>query len=183
MDVKLVVFKPNGDRKDITLPKGEVLIGRQKDAQLRLPLPSVSRRHAEIVHTDDSVTIRDLGSSNGTYCNDEKLDAEHTLRAGDVVSVGPIRFTVQIDGLPASIQAAAPPPPPDLSETPPAPSASPPPPAAAATTPDDDDDDDGDLDETVTKTAGLGGLLGENIEESSVFDFDFEFDEDDNPKL
>jgi pSer/pThr/pTyr-binding forkhead associated (FHA) protein len=178
MDVKLVVFKPNGARKDITLSPGRYLIGRQKDAQLRLPLPSVSRHHCEVVHEGEDLRVRDLGSSNGTFCNDERLEAERSLRAGDVLAVGPCRFTVQIDGEPAlEAPAPAPPPPaPDLSETPPAPAAAP---ASAAM-----DDDDSDLDETVTKSTGLGSLLGDGItEESSVFDFDFDFEEDDNPQL
>lgn len=171
-DIKLVVFRPDGSRKDIPLRKGRYVIGRSAQATLRIPLPSVSRQHCEIVCDGESVTIKDLGSSNGTYCNDEKVD-EGPLRAGDVLGVGPCRFTLQVDGQPANVQPVTTTEP-DLSETPPAGEA---PPTASH-----DSDMPTDLDETVTK-AGLGSILGNITDDSSVFDFDFDFEDDENPKL
>lgn len=49
------------------LAEGTQLIGRGESNDIRLPHPSVSRRHAELTVTDDHITIRDLGSANGTY--------------------------------------------------------------------------------------------------------------------
>jgi pSer/pThr/pTyr-binding forkhead associated (FHA) protein len=49
------------------------------------------------------VTIRDLGSSNGTYLNQERVD-EAKLSAGDLVAIGSLVFLVQIDGSPEEFE-------------------------------------------------------------------------------
>jgi pSer/pThr/pTyr-binding forkhead associated (FHA) protein len=49
------------------------------------------------------VTLRDLGSANGTYVNNKRVN-EVDLRAGDHVVVGPVVFTVQIDGQPSDVR-------------------------------------------------------------------------------
>jgi predicted component of type VI protein secretion system len=174
VNVTLVFFKSSGTRKDIPLRAGRYVIGRTPEADLRLPLPSVSRRHCEIVVDDDGPRARDLGSSNGTYLNDLRLTSETELGPGDTIGVGPCRFTIQINGQPATIKPPATPGP-DLSETPSAP--------IRAVKPGPDEDDGTDLDETVARTSGIGGPKGAGIEDSSVFDFDFDFEDDDAPKL
>jgi pSer/pThr/pTyr-binding forkhead associated (FHA) protein len=171
VNVTLVFFKSSGSRKDIPLREGRYVIGRTAEADLRLPLPSVSRRHCEIVVDSKGPRARDLGSSNGTYLNDLRLTSETALSPGDTISIGPCRFAIQINGEPAAL-AGPKPSKPDMSETPPAP--------AKAAGPDEDDGTD--LDETVARTAGIGGKGG-SIEDSSIFEFDFDFDDDDAPKL
>ena len=172
MNVTLVFFKSSGSRKAIPLRAGRYVIGRTEEADLRLPLPSVSRRHCEIVVDDKGPRARDLGSSNGTYLNDLRLTSETALSAGDTISIGPCRFAIQINGQPATLAGPKPgAPKPDLSETPPAPSK-----AVVG-----EEDDGTDLDETVARSANLGP--GKGTEDSSVFEFDFDFDDDDAPKL
>lgn len=171
MNVTLVFFKSSGSRKDIPLRMGRYVIGRTAEADLRLPLPSVSRRHCEIVVDEGGPRARDLGSSNGTFLNDLRLTSETPLGPGDTISIGPCRFTIQINGQPAAL-AIPKPSKPDLSETPPAP-------ARASGV---DEEDGTDLDETVARTANLGGPKG-GTEDSSIFEFDFDFDDDDAPKL
>jgi pSer/pThr/pTyr-binding forkhead associated (FHA) protein len=81
---------------------GKFLIGRQDDCQLRIPSAQISRHHCEIMTGGAGVRIRDLGSSNGTFVNGQRVeDAE--LRAGDVIAVGSMLFVVRIDGQPAAI--------------------------------------------------------------------------------
>ena len=46
--------------------------------------------------------VKDLGSSNGTYINNGRVE-EAPLQAGDRLAVGPIVFTVQVDGMPSEI--------------------------------------------------------------------------------
>lgn len=75
------------------------MVGRQTDCNLRVPAIDVSRRHCEIMLEEDELTVRDLGSRNGTYVNGQKTDIKE-LSAGDVLSVGPLVFVVQIDGEP-----------------------------------------------------------------------------------
>jgi len=46
------------------------------------------------------VSLRDLGAANGTYLNNQRLQEEEDLEPGDQVVIGPVIFTVQIDGDP-----------------------------------------------------------------------------------
>jgi len=52
-----------------SLPSGEVSIGRDSSNHLWAPDPALSRRHCLLVASDDQVSIRDLGSRNGTLVN------------------------------------------------------------------------------------------------------------------
>jgi predicted component of type VI protein secretion system len=108
VDVKLVWFKTNGERRDFALINDLTTIGRRDDCDLRIPLGQISRRHCQISKTPQGVFIRDLGSANGTFVNNQRV-RELPLSAGDHVIVGPIHFVVQVDGQPADIM---PPPPP-----------------------------------------------------------------------
>ncbi len=104
MDAKLVMFKNDGQRKDFPVTGPTVSVGRGEDCDLRVPLLSVSRRHCELTVTGEEMKVRDLGSSNGTYLNNNRISEEVTLKAGDRLAVGPVIFTVQIDGKPEDIQ-------------------------------------------------------------------------------
>lgn len=110
MDAKLVMFKSNGQRKDFSLARATTVIGRAEDCGLRIPLPNVSRRHCEIAVSGDTIKVKDLGSANGTYVNNERVD-EAELSAGDRVLIGSVVFTLQVDGLPEQIPSVKAPPP------------------------------------------------------------------------
>lgn len=103
MNVKLVMFKENGERKDFDLDAEVTVIGRKEDCDLRVPLAEVSRRHAQVTLKGGKVMLRDLGSANGTYVNNRRIN-EQELAAGDHVVVGPVVFTVQVDGKPPTIR-------------------------------------------------------------------------------
>jgi ABC-type multidrug transport system ATPase subunit/pSer/pThr/pTyr-binding forkhead associated (FHA) protein/ABC-type multidrug transport system permease subunit len=67
----------------------DLLIGRAAENAGRLGGdPELSRRHARITWDSGRLVIEDLGSSNGTFVNDARLDGPHSLQAGDVVKVG-----------------------------------------------------------------------------------------------
>lgn len=102
MEVKLVMFKPNGQRKDFDVKKPLTIIGRGENCDLKIPLVSISRRHTEVTFTGKELKAKDLASSNGTYVNSKRIN-ECALKAGDRLVVGPIVFTVQIDGKPEQI--------------------------------------------------------------------------------
>ena len=72
------------------LPLGDTLVGRERSlVQLVLSAAGVSRAHARLFHHDDGkVTVTDMGSTNGTFVNGEKVQ-EKELRDGDTVSFGP----------------------------------------------------------------------------------------------
>lgn len=106
MDAKLIMFREDGRRRDFSLVPGITTIGRKKDCSIRIPLDVVSRRHAEVAVTDDAVVVRDLGAANGTFVNAKKVETEE-LEAGDQVMIGPVVFTVQIDGKPGDDELVA----------------------------------------------------------------------------
>ncbi|MCB9853256.1 MAG: FHA domain-containing protein [Phycisphaerales bacterium] len=103
MTVTLITFTKKGDRKTFDLTKPKVVIGRKTDADLRVPLADISRSHCELTLKNGHVQVRDLDSSNGTYVNGEQV-TEKDLAAGDLIRLGPITFTVQIDGQPEAIE-------------------------------------------------------------------------------
>lgn len=72
------------------------ILGRDDAADIILDDPGISRRHTELRVTTDGphfvTTIRDLGSTNGTYLNGERITSEH-LEDGDRVTVGRTSIT------------------------------------------------------------------------------------------
>jgi pSer/pThr/pTyr-binding forkhead associated (FHA) protein len=102
MQVNLVFFKRDGQRKDIPLVKPVSALGRRDDCDVRIPLLGVSRQHCQLTAKDGKITVKDLGSSNGTFVNDKRVNQQE-LKAGDRLLVGPVAFTIQIDGKPAKI--------------------------------------------------------------------------------
>jgi pSer/pThr/pTyr-binding forkhead associated (FHA) protein len=103
MDVSLYMFKDNGEPKIFPIEPGKTVIGRREDCELRIPLSEISRRHAELIVDENAVSLRDLGSVNGTYVNNHRI-SEQELAPGDHIIIGPVVFTVQIDGEPAKIR-------------------------------------------------------------------------------
>lgn len=108
MKVVLVRFR-GGQRRELPLEGAHVVVGRRPDCDVRIPTLDVSRQHCELNLADDSVKVKDLGSSNGTFVNGKRV-TEIELNPGDRLQIGPVSFTVQIDGKPEDIQALEPPP-------------------------------------------------------------------------
>lgn len=104
MKLALVLFKEDGSSREFVATKDRVLIGRTPDADLQAPDKGVSRKHCEIRVEGAVATLRDMGSSNGTYHNEKLIEGEVTLGAGDRIGVGPFVFTVRIDGSPEHIE-------------------------------------------------------------------------------
>lgn len=65
-----------------------ITIGRQTDADIVLIDPKASRLHARVLIEGDGVAIEDLGSSNGTHVNEERITGTVTLKEGDTVRIG-----------------------------------------------------------------------------------------------
>lgn len=79
------------------LEKPELVIGRSKYADIRISERAMSQQHAKIVQAGDGHRIYDLGSTNGTFVNDQQIDSVD-LRAGDVVRTGETVFTYMASG-------------------------------------------------------------------------------------
>src|SRR4051812_3002415 len=68
---------------------GELILGReQSTANLVIPDAGVSRRHARVLPHNGGVIVEDLGSSNGTYVNGERISGPVELGTGDEVQLG-----------------------------------------------------------------------------------------------
>ncbi len=66
----------------------EIIIGRSSDLDMVLVEDMVSRRHAKISSSDADVFIQDMGSTNGTFVNGEKIAGRALLHEGDRILVG-----------------------------------------------------------------------------------------------
>ena len=78
--------------KRFVLDESPTRVGRGTDNHIVLDSDSVSRRHAEFEAKGTAWTVMDLGSTNGTYCNDEQVHREVVLRNGDRVKIGSTIF-------------------------------------------------------------------------------------------
>lgn len=190
MDIKLIIFRPDGTKKVVPLTPGTYVMGRHENATLRVPLPSVSREHCELQVDARGLKVRDLGSSNGTFCNSQRV-REAGLNAGDILGVGELQIVVQIDGRPSepSIKSAGAPAlgasgasqgssimdaPPVLGGASGAKTAAVP--TKPMVPPDDEDD-------TTPRPGGPPSLGPGSGDDSSLFDFDFDLEDKDRPQL
>ncbi len=100
MQVVLVMFRPDGQRRSFSVVRDMTVVGRREDCDLRIPLGDVSRKHCRLIKDGDAIRVEDLGSSNGTYRNGNRVQ-QSELTAGDTLQVGPVVFVLQVDGMPA----------------------------------------------------------------------------------
>jgi two-component system cell cycle response regulator len=86
-DACLVVIYGLELGRKYNLDIANVNLGRSSKSDVQIDQESVSRNHARIINTGKSMILRDLGSTNGTYVNDQLID-EYVLRDGDFVKIG-----------------------------------------------------------------------------------------------
>lgn len=91
-------LKITGGGKDrvIELQKQEIIIGRGTKCGIRLPLKTVSRKHARLSLRNGEYSIEDLGSVNGTYVNGKKV-AKCVLRNNDQIDIGEVKILLYED--------------------------------------------------------------------------------------
>ena len=108
---KLIIEQGPTPGQEIELAKDEFVIGRIADNDLVIPDPSISRRHARLLRQGGQTVLEDLGSSNGTYLNGQRLSAPTLLRSGDTFTLGPairLRFQASLPiARPASAQVGS----------------------------------------------------------------------------
>jgi pSer/pThr/pTyr-binding forkhead associated (FHA) protein len=96
MQVRLKVLRGKSKGKEVRVPGPKFLIGRAEDANLRPRSDVVSRRHCEISIDGDEITVRDLGSRNGTFLNGVELEEPKQAVEGDHLKVGKLEFEILI---------------------------------------------------------------------------------------
>lgn len=130
MQVVLVMFRAEGEPRSFSVTRDVTVIGRREDCDLRIPVSEVSRKHCRIIKDGDTIRAEDLGSSNGTFHNGQRISGSVQIEPGDSVQVGPVVFVLQVDGNPPDDELApfqdraaqhlddsvSPPPPPEYDE-------------------------------------------------------------------
>lgn len=104
MNYVLQVVRGRSASTTLKLADGVTSIGRHDDCLIRIKSAQVSRRHCEVFEASDKLTIRDLGSSNGTFVNGKKVSGQQVLKPGDELTVGAVTLRVAKIG-----QSVAPP--------------------------------------------------------------------------
>lgn len=97
MALPLIVIK--GLEEGVTQPFSEdsIIFGRRADCQVILDADNISRTHATVTRRDDAYHISDLGSSNGTYLNEERIVSAQ-LKDGDQIRIGNYTLAVTLRG-------------------------------------------------------------------------------------
>lgn len=90
------IFVEVPGKAPIELPNGESVIGRSRACLVQIAETTVSRQHAIFVVEPGKVRLRDLGSSNGTFVNGQRVDGEIPLADGDRVVVGEAELVLRM---------------------------------------------------------------------------------------
>jgi pSer/pThr/pTyr-binding forkhead associated (FHA) protein len=94
LDPRLVVERAPGHVPGMEYEVGEgAIMGRGDQAEIRLEDPFASSRHACLIRQGAVIVIEDMGSTNGTYLNEELLSGPQPLHPGDRVRIGDSEFT------------------------------------------------------------------------------------------
>lgn len=107
MQVVLVMLRSDGERRSFSIVRDVTVIGRREDCDFRIPLGDISRKHCRLMKHDGRLTVQDMGSSNGTFVNNKRVQ-ETELSAGDTLFLGGVSFVVQIDGIPSEDKRSSP---------------------------------------------------------------------------
>lgn len=87
-ELSLVPLRPSAPPRPLA-PGQTLLVGRSRSADLSMDDDRVSRRHCEVqLRVDGRLLIRDLGSTNGTFLGGEAIQAETSLRIGQILRLG-----------------------------------------------------------------------------------------------
>jgi two-component system cell cycle response regulator len=86
-EAALVVIYGDDLGRKFSLDRPQTVVGRSSRADIQIDEESISRSHCKFLNNGDHASVHDLGSTNGTYVNDELVE-EYVLRNGDQIKVG-----------------------------------------------------------------------------------------------
>ncbi len=87
-EAALVVIYGQDLGRKFDLTESGMVVGRAPESNICLDQEAVSRTHARIVTRDEQVVVEDLGSTNGTFVNDDRIAAPRALANGDILKIG-----------------------------------------------------------------------------------------------
>ena len=100
--LKLIIEDDEGRKTVVPFVREEITIGRQEGNTIRLTERNVSRRHARLMRQNGHVVVEDLGSSNGTRINGERISGQSPVKDGDLIQIGDYDLALQSDAAAAA---------------------------------------------------------------------------------
>ena len=88
-EIEIILTHAGAELVRKTLPPGIYVIGRSPEVEIYANTPLLSRRHARLTIGDDHLLLEDLGSSNGTFVNEQPVTKSTRLRPNESVRLGP----------------------------------------------------------------------------------------------
>ncbi|HEY3474709.1 MAG TPA: FHA domain-containing protein, partial [Anaerolineales bacterium] len=85
---KLILRKGTDSSQEFELTRPEIVIGRDSNVDVVISAPAVSHRHARLIREGEGYILEDLGSTNGTHLNGQRLVGRQPLRSGDQIRLG-----------------------------------------------------------------------------------------------
>src|ERR1044071_8465860 len=104
---KLVVLSAGFGGRTHELNVDKTTVGRVEDNTFQIADPSVSSHHCEVLLQGSDVLIRDLGSTNGSFINNDKI-SESILKPGQTLRLGQIELQLVPEGAPIPTAPAVP---------------------------------------------------------------------------
>ncbi len=104
MEIKLRVVQGKQRGQCLGFPEGEFIFGRGLECHIRPISDWVSRQHCLLRVTALGASIRDLGSTNGTLVNGNRILEERPLAHGDLLQLGPLVLEVLAEPAPTKAQ-------------------------------------------------------------------------------
>lgn len=95
MEMCLLVIRGKQRGQRLRFTRGDFVVGRGPECQIRATSEWISRQHCLLHVTDDHVDLRDLGSTNGTLVNGIRVIGQQRLAAGDLLHLGPLVLQVE----------------------------------------------------------------------------------------
>lgn len=96
---KLVVLKNGSPSESYELKTDRTTIGRSDENSFQIPEGSVSGVHCEVTLQNDEISVKDLGSTNGTFIDGKKVQ-EGTVKHGQILRLGEIDVRFEVPGKP-----------------------------------------------------------------------------------
>jgi ABC transport system ATP-binding/permease protein len=99
LNTKLIIIEGPTPGEEFELTEAQFTVGRDPANSWPLDFKAISRNHAKFSKRGESYILQDLGSSNGTFVNGEKIEGPYSLKGGEEIGLGlSVKLRYQVDG-------------------------------------------------------------------------------------